>query len=109
MDSALDERFGRAHWFLVVDDETGEMIETLENTARTEASGAGGKAAQLLADKGVGVVVAPEVGPKGLSALTAFGIKAYKQGSAEHVAEALSALNTGTLEEIKQDDGLRMA
>ncbi len=109
----IDDRFGRADYFVVVDLEN--MVETtIENTAKDEASGAGGRAVRLLANEGVEVIVAPEPGPKAITAVKAFEMKVYKRAGFEVVEDAVKGYQEGRLEEMKiatveEHSGLRRA
>ena len=81
--------FGRCPWLLVFDDATG-AIEVVENTAATQSGGAGVKAAQLVLDHGVDVLVAPKVGPKAHDVLTEGGVRFVfrSSGTAEEALQS---------------------
>jgi len=66
--------FGRAKSFAIYDDETRELA-ILDNEGVDSEHGAGTGAAACLAEKGVGIVLAPEVGPKAAQALEVAGIE----------------------------------
>ncbi|MFA0888343.1 MAG: NifB/NifX family molybdenum-iron cluster-binding protein [Synergistales bacterium] len=68
------DRFARAPWFLLFSGE-GTFLEAV-NTAAGE-HGAAAAAVGLLAGRGVGVVLAPRLGPNAVSALAAANMKAY--------------------------------
>ncbi len=97
IDSPLDERFGRAGWFGIIDGKTGEKMEIIENTAKNESSGAGGKAIQLLVNKDVEIIIAPEFGPKAFEALKALNITIFRQGELNTIPSALEAWKMGNL------------
>lgn len=107
----IDDRFGRADYFVIVDLE--DMKEnTIENTAKNEASGAGGIAVRSLANEGVEVIIAPELGPKAIAAVNAFEIKVYKRTGFEVVEDAIKGYQEGRLEEmavatVQEHSGLR--
>lgn len=107
----IDDRFGRADYFVIVDLE--DMRErTIENTAKNEASGAGGRAVRSLANEGVEVIVAPELGPKAATAVKAFDMKVYKRSDFEVVEDAVRGYQEGRLEEmvvatVEEHSGLR--
>lgn len=64
LDSSIDESFGRARYFLVVETETDEVVEIIDNQVNQQAShGAGMQAAQSVADKGVEWLLTGNVGP----------------------------------------------
>ena len=48
MDALMDGRFGRAEAFLVVDRETGEVVETIDNASVGASHGAGTAAANTM-------------------------------------------------------------
>ncbi len=109
----IDDRFGRAAYFVIVDLENMKET-TIENTAKDEASGAGGRAVRLLANEGVEVVVAPELGPKAVTAIKAFEMKVYKKSDFEVVEDVVKGYQEGKLEEMKvatveEHSGLRRA
>ena len=76
MDSAVDLRFGRAAYFLIVDSDTGELIESIDNsTGREAAQGAGIGAASMVAGKGVQVVLTGRLGPKAMDVIQRANIR----------------------------------
>ena len=95
LDAAVDRIFGRARYFLFVDSETRET-EAVENTPG--AHGAGVQAAQLLSEKGAGVLITGNVGPNAYQGLSAAGIKIYL-GAQESGRKALEDFEAGRLAE----------
>ena len=76
LDSLVDPRFGRAAWFLIIDTDTNQLIEAIDNTAGKEAAhGAGIAAAAQVADKGVEALLTGRVGPKALPVLEKAGVR----------------------------------
>ncbi|MDX9760347.1 MAG: NifB/NifX family molybdenum-iron cluster-binding protein [Bacteroidota bacterium] len=74
-DSPIDERFGRARGFFLIDENSNET-RYLDNAENVEAAhGAGPAAARVLANAGVGVLLTGRVGPKAGDALKAAGIR----------------------------------
>jgi len=65
--------FGRAEHFAVLDTDAGTTT-VFKNEGMASEHGAGTGAASFLADKGVNVVWAPEVGPKAAAGLRAANI-----------------------------------
>ncbi len=111
--SEIDNMFGRSEYFVIVDLENME-VKSIENTAKNESNGAGGKAVKLLSNEGVEIIVAPELGPKAVTAVEAFKIKAYKKDSFKTVEEAVNAYKDGKLKEfesasVREHSGLRRA
>lgn len=109
----VDERFGRASYYVIYDNETNE-VSCIDNTAKDEVSGAGGQAVRLLDKQGVKVVLVPEVGPKALDALKAFDIKAYTYQKDNTIEKVLEQYQAGGLAEVVTEShggyhGLRRA
>ncbi|MBD3286896.1 dinitrogenase iron-molybdenum cofactor biosynthesis protein [candidate division WOR-3 bacterium] len=93
----VDERFGRAPYFLIIED---DKVEAIENENLTAGGGVGVQTSQMLADKGVEAVIAGNFGPKAFQVLDAAGIKAYS-ASGKKVSEALDLLSQGKLEPVQ--------
>lgn len=96
--SPVDPRFGRCPYFLIVDSET-EEFEAIENTAGQAFGGAGISAAQMVANKGIGAVIAGNFGPNALNVLSASGIKIFAGVSGITAKEALAQYKAGELKE----------
>ena len=93
MESQIDQRFGRAAFFIIV--QTDDMeVEVVDNSAVAASGGAGISAAQMIADKDVEAVVTGNVGPNAMNVLKAAKIKLYK-GSAESVKENVELFKKG--------------
>ena len=94
--SEVDERFGRAKFFVTIDTETG-AFEAHDNTQNLNAAqGAGIQAARNVADLGAEAVVTGNVGPKAFSALQAANIRVHI-GATGSVQNALEAFKAGKL------------
>lgn len=65
--------FGRAKSFAIYDD-VDSRLTIVANTGAGAEHGAGTGSAAFLSERGVGFVIAPEVGPKAEAALKAGGI-----------------------------------
>ncbi len=76
-DDSVAEMFGRCPYFILAEIESGEIgkTEILKNGSADQASGAGMAAARFLAENGVKVVIAKNVGPRAMDVLKQFGIK----------------------------------
>lgn len=98
MDSQMDQRFGRAASFLIVETKNLDY-EAIDNSAAAASGGAGISAAQLVADKGAEAVVTGNVGPNAMNVLKAANIEIYK-GSAASVKENVELFKKGALEKI---------
>ncbi len=95
LDSPVSGLFARAPYYLIVDTETGNVEATM-NPAVGAVGGAGVQAAQFAAGKGVGAVIAGNVGPNALGALNAARIPVYA-APATTVRQAVEALKEGKL------------
>lgn len=70
LDAYVDPRFGRCQCFTIVDLDTMEF-ESVENPNITALGGAGIQSAQLVANRGAGVVLTGNVGPNAFNTFTA--------------------------------------
>jgi predicted Fe-Mo cluster-binding NifX family protein len=94
IDSSVDERFGRARYFVVVDLDT-ENAETVDNTSNMEAmQGAGIQAAQEVVRQGARWILTGHVGPKAFQALSTAGIS-IGTGAAGTVRETVDRFKAG--------------
>ena len=86
LDAALDPRFGRCAYFLIIDP-ADMRFEVFDNQSTAQSSGAGIQAAQFLADKNVSAVITGHVGPNAVQTLAAAGIDIFaeQQGTIEEV------------------------
>ncbi len=97
---SLDERFGRAEKYCLIDSENGHRIEILGNPMQLATSSAGIGAVQLLADRNVEGIIAPHLGPKAEEARKSLGIKLWDQGECKTVDEAVEAWKNGSLKVV---------
>jgi predicted Fe-Mo cluster-binding NifX family protein len=72
--SPFDKRFGRAAWFCLFDDVSGQM-EFLENEYANANGGAGTKVAEKMVELGVRKVISGDFGPKAKDLLEKFDIQ----------------------------------
>jgi len=101
--SAVDPRFGRARYFLVVDTETGDVQAVNNDVNLNAVQGAGIQAGKSVAATGAEAVLTGHVGPKALATLLAAGIKVYP-GASGTVAEALEQFKAGNLKPTESAD-----
>jgi predicted Fe-Mo cluster-binding NifX family protein len=89
LDSAIDPRFGRASYFVIIDAESGNIVNVVDNLAAQDAvQGAGINAGTLIARSGAQAVLTGQVGPKAFGILQAGGIKVISNVSGK-VGEAI--------------------
>jgi len=97
LDAAVDPRFGRCPYFVIVDTET-MRTEVVPNESGNTAHGAGIQAAQTVVGQGVQVVLTGNIGPNAYQALSAAGIKIVT-GATGTVREAIMRYKKGELKE----------
>jgi predicted Fe-Mo cluster-binding NifX family protein len=74
LDSGFDLRFGRASWFCLLDEKTGET--TFHENEHKEAShGAGTKVVEMVVKLGVNKVISGDFGPKAKELLEKLNIQ----------------------------------
>lgn len=95
--SSVDERFGRAPFFIIIDSDTKEF-EIIENEAKDEATGAGLKAVKNLLKHEIDIIIAGEIGPKAGELIYDLEIPTFKFKDLEKVDEIVKAFNENTLE-----------
>ncbi len=74
LDSGFDLRFGRAGWFCLLDEETGET-SFYENENKDASHGAGTKAVEKVVELGANRVISGDFGPKAKELLEKFNIQ----------------------------------
>ena len=95
LDSAIDPRFGRCAYFLVVDTEN-MRFEAFSNESSALGGGAGIQSAQFVSSKGAQVLITGNCGPNAVQALSAAGVKVIL-GQSGTVREATERFNRGEL------------
>ncbi len=97
IDAEMDPRFGRARFILIVD-ENGAVLESLDNASNVNAMrGAGIQAGKMLSDRKVDVLMTGYCGPNAFRALSAAGIQVVMEQSGT-VREALARLKRNEVE-----------
>ena len=94
--SPAEERFGRAPYFMVFDQESGNW-KSIANPHADAAGGVGPRAAQMLVEEGASALITGNVGGNALNALKAAKIAIYLFKGQMTVQEAYDALQNGTL------------
>jgi predicted Fe-Mo cluster-binding NifX family protein len=95
LDAQVDQRFGRAACFVLVDTET-MAFDVVENSGGE--GGAGIAAAKSVIDAGAEALLTGNCGPNAERTLRAGGVKLFT-GVSGTVAEAVEAFKSGTLVE----------
>ena len=103
IDSQVDERFGRASYFVVVDTET-MGCEVIENSQNMQAmQGAGVQAAGNVVEADVEYVFTGHCGPKAFRVLSEAGVKIVV-GISGTVKDAVEAFKRGELKSTESAD-----
>jgi predicted Fe-Mo cluster-binding NifX family protein len=90
LDAAVDPRFGRARYILIVDSETGDF-EVLDNKENLNAlKGAGIQAATMIANKKAEILITGFCGPNAYKTLEAANVRvaADAEGTVREVVKA---------------------
>jgi len=103
MESPVDQRFGRARFFVLYDLDTGQWSAHDNKQNLEAAQGAGVQAAQCVVDLGAQAVITGHCGPKAFATLAAAEIDVYQEASGS-VQDALDAYRAGSLEKSAQAD-----
>lgn len=104
-DGNVDTRFGRCPKFKIVEIEGKEIKneKTIENTAATQAGGAGIQSAQLLGNEKVEAVITGNLGPNAINTLKQLGIKSYQARG--EIKEVMQQFLDGKLKKIEEATG----
>ena len=97
LDALMEERFGRAPYFILVESETGSF-EAIQNPFADGGGGVGPKAAQVLIANTVKALVSGQVGGNAREVLTAAGIALYTYRAGGSVRDAFDRFLKNTLE-----------
>lgn len=100
MDSSVCVSFGRTPYFLFYDTAKKES-EFLDNSAAASSGGAGIKAAQILVDHQVEILLTPRCGENAADVLLAGEIKIFKSQDVS-AQENIAAFHDGKLTELKE-------
>ncbi len=100
LESALDQRFGRAPKFLIYDTEQKSFTVFDNNQNMDLAQGAGIQSAEAVARSGAESLVTGNCGPKAFKVLSMAGIKVYNT-TAKTISEALQQLQAGLLKPLE--------
>ena len=103
IEAAVDPRFGRTRYFIVVDTETQEVSVVDNQVNLNAAQGAGIQAGKKVVELGVQAVITGHVGPKAFATLQASGIDIYN-GASGTVTDAIEQFNSGKLQRAQTAD-----
>jgi predicted Fe-Mo cluster-binding NifX family protein len=100
LDAEVDPRFGRCQHFIIIDPQSMEF-ETLDNSNAMAAGGAGISTAQMIAGKGVEVVLTGNCGPNAYQTLSAAGLQVIT-GVSGSIKDAIEAFKEGRFQSSAQ-------
>ncbi len=100
LEAEVDPRFGRCSYFIIVDPDTMKF-ESFENPSVAAGGGAGISTAQIIAGKGVQVVLTGNCGPNAYQVLSAAGVKVII-GVSGKVGDAIQDYKAGRLKASSQ-------
>jgi len=100
LEDMVDPRLGRCQYFIVVDPETMEF-EGIQNPNTGAMHGAGIQTAQMIANKGVSLVLTGNCGPNAFQTLSAAGIQIIT-GVSGQIKEAIERYKKGEFQSINQ-------
>ncbi|MCC4767783.1 dinitrogenase iron-molybdenum cofactor biosynthesis protein [Methanosarcina sp. DH1] len=99
LDSEVDPRFGRCSYFVIYNPET-RHVESISNAAAFTSGGTGIKAAEIIANAEVDVLLTGTVGPNAFSIFSELGID-VQVGIKGTVQEAIRQYKAGELQSIR--------
>ncbi|MFO7870852.1 MAG: NifB/NifX family molybdenum-iron cluster-binding protein [Kiritimatiellia bacterium] len=96
MESPVDQRFGRARYFILYDTESRKWSAHSNSQNLEAAQGAGIQAGQKVSELEAQAVITGHCGPKAFATLQAAGIEIYQEAGGT-VSEAVEAFRAGKL------------
>ena len=97
LDSNIDIKFERCHFFLILDLEKNSLLP-IENKTKDRPHEIGGIVGQLIANEGIDAVIATDIGPSAFEMFKRYGIKIYQ--SKGIVEDAIRLLKDDKLSEL---------
>ena len=101
LEAALDFRFGRATYFLIIDDD-GKLIKAIENDEAQAMRGAGVAASQIVANEKVDIVITGNIGPNAFMVLRDSGAKIFIGSPGITVQDVFQKHKKGELQEMSE-------
>lgn len=99
--SVPDPRFGRAAFFLVIDNVSLEILEVINNNMKDASGGAGVAAGQTVAATGAKVLITGALGPKAFEVLAESAMESYAHNNEASVEKTIVAFNEDKLKRIQ--------
>ena len=102
-ESMLDQRFGRAKYFIIFDTEKNEYSFVNNKQNLNAEQGAGIQSAQTVVQVDAEAVITGHTGPKAFNVLNMAGVKIY-YSAALSVKDALQQFRNGVLKQATSSD-----
>jgi len=100
LEDEVDARFGRCPYFIIIDPDTMQF-EAMDNSSAMAAGGAGISTGQMIASKGVDIVLTGNCGPNAYQVLAASGLQVIT-GASGKIRDAIQAYKSGQLQATAQ-------
>ncbi len=100
----VDERFGRAPYFLLANEDNYPLMETIRNEQAQAVHGAGTSVAALMARNGVTDVISGQFGPKAYTALEKLNVRMWVAPSGLSANQVLVEFFKGNLSQHKMKE-----
>jgi predicted Fe-Mo cluster-binding NifX family protein len=103
LEAEMDQRFGRAQRFVVIDVDTGEL-SSIDNVQNLQApQGAGIQAAKTVIDQGAGVLITGHCGPNAFRTLQSAGVRVIV-GATGTIGQVVENFKSGKLKYADNPD-----
>jgi predicted Fe-Mo cluster-binding NifX family protein len=102
LQSEVDPRFGRCLFFIIYDMEN-DQFEAIENSNIRGMGGVGVQSGQIMADKGVEVVITGNCGPNAFRTINAAGVQLIT-GASGTVESVIQEYKKGNLKAVDQSN-----
>ncbi|ABN06515.1 MULTISPECIES: NifB/NifX family molybdenum-iron cluster-binding protein [Methanocorpusculum] len=100
LESKVENRFGRAPYFIIADTETGSF-EAVVNPFADGSGGVGPKAANLIIEHQAGALISGLLGGNAKAVLDMAGVEQFVYQAGGTVSDALDAFKKNTLDRVK--------
>ncbi|MBU7014422.1 MAG: NifB/NifX family molybdenum-iron cluster-binding protein [Theionarchaea archaeon] len=101
LEAAVDPRFGRCRYFLIVDTDTMDF-HTVPNLGERAGKGAGVQASQIVSNEEVDAVIGNNFGPNAFSALKYAGMKIYNGSGV--ISDVITQFKNAELPELSESN-----
>jgi predicted Fe-Mo cluster-binding NifX family protein len=101
--SELDERFGRAKYFIIYDTDADQYIALDNEVNLNAAQGAGVQSGELIVREGANVLLTGHCGPKAFRVLNTAGVDVFN-GCRGTVEQAIESYRKGEMKQAQAPD-----